>query len=537
MASPRVEIFQTLAWARASWRARGAGRRLASVAVFRGAEPVGLLPLAARHDTLAFLGAPGADYADLLGPPAGAAAALEAAFEALLAWRGIAWHRLVLRNVPADGNLARARAALPPRLRARTLRTGTTPCPTLALGPDREAQLEALAAKESLRRHEAKLRRRGEVVFRHLETRAEIRAALPDFFLQHERRRAVTGSASQFHSPVERAFYEALVEELDPAGELRFAVLEVAGRPAAYHFGFEYARKLVWYKPTFDVDLWDEGPGEVLLRHLLLYCRGAAVNEFDFTVGGEAFKSRFANRVRENLDLVFERSAARALGRRLVLGAKGGARRRWPGPWARLREARASVPRFLRCFLGALYRRDEVIVFVRPCGGPRPSGGAPSAGSSLTLRAGGLSDLADLAIAHPAAFGRRKLEAARARLRRGDELHLALEEGRVVHVAWVGTRASLDLSYEVGPGSALALERPAPVIFDCWTPPAARGRGFYTRMLRHLAGRAASSGAVYVYASASNPASCRGIVRAGFAPWRRLSRTRVLGISTGSREG
>ena len=114
-----------------------------------------------------------------------------------------------------------------------------------------------MLAKDSLKRHQAKLQKKGKIAFRHLEDRDEIREHMVTFYIQHIRRRAMAGDPSRFLDPAERVLYEALVEELDPTRTLRFAVLELNDRPIAYHFGFEFDGKFIWYKPTFDVALWD----------------------------------------------------------------------------------------------------------------------------------------------------------------------------------------------------------------------------------------------------------------------------------------
>ena len=73
-------------------------------------------------------------------------------------------------------------------------------------------------------------------------------------------------------------------------------MIEFDGRPIAFHFGFSFAGNYLWYKPSFEIALARKSPGEVLLRQLLL----AAVQEnayvFDFGLGDEAFKHRFASR-------------------------------------------------------------------------------------------------------------------------------------------------------------------------------------------------------------------------------------------------
>jgi hypothetical protein len=70
--------------------------------------------------------------------------------------------------------------------------------------------------------------------------------------------------------------------------------------PIAFHLGFEYGARFIWYKPAFSALHAKRSPGEVLLKFLLEDAVARGLAEFDFTVGNDTFKYRFANRVRTN---------------------------------------------------------------------------------------------------------------------------------------------------------------------------------------------------------------------------------------------
>ena len=53
----------------------------------------------------------------------------------------------------------------------------------------------------------------------------------------------------------------------------------------------------MWYKPSFAIDLARRSPGEVLLRQLILAAIEEGAKTFDFGLGDEAFKNRFATHV------------------------------------------------------------------------------------------------------------------------------------------------------------------------------------------------------------------------------------------------
>jgi hypothetical protein len=119
----------------------------------------------------------------------------------------------------------------------------------------------------------------------------------------------MAGDRSLFDDPRHRRFYERMSKELLDSGWLRFTMLRWQGENLAFHLGFLFNRIFTWYKPTFNVDFARYSPGEVLLKKLLEDCIEEDVREFDFTVGNESFKDRFANVKRHNwrLDIIQNR--------------------------------------------------------------------------------------------------------------------------------------------------------------------------------------------------------------------------------------
>jgi CelD/BcsL family acetyltransferase involved in cellulose biosynthesis len=154
--------------------------------------------------------------------------------------------------------------------------------------------------KASLKRHFKHFAKRGRVEFAQLSSEAEVAPLLDAFFRQHVGRRELAGGASQFLDPRQQRFYRELARRLGAKGWLRFGVVRFEGEPIAFHFGFEYASRFIWYKPAFSARHAKHSPGEVLLKFLFEDAIARGLAEFDFTVGNEAFKYRFANRVREN---------------------------------------------------------------------------------------------------------------------------------------------------------------------------------------------------------------------------------------------
>ena len=299
---PLSEVFQSFPWIKAFWRAYGEEVSLRTPVVYHGSQVVGILPLALKGGTLSFLGPPHSDYNDVVCDPAFAAEVIRASFEALGTTRE--WQCCMLENLRADSQILLQLSALPDHLRPRAGKFFQSPCATV-LAEDPQVYAE-LARKKNLRRHESKLRSMGQLTFRHLECRKEIKAQLAEYFQTQITRRAMLAQVSAFLHWRYRAFYEALVEELEPRTVLRFGVLELNRQPLAYHFGFEAKNKFIIYQPAFNVDFWNCYPGEVLMQKLFQYAHQKAVREIDFTLGGEAYKNRYANVRRENFVLYID---------------------------------------------------------------------------------------------------------------------------------------------------------------------------------------------------------------------------------------
>lgn len=283
-------VFMTWHWQKAWWDVFGRGQ-LMLILVERNGQPITLAPLFADSGMVYFVGSGGSDYLDFVGDSSDSAvlmAILDAA-------RGFVDHFLgfLFYHVP---DISPTGAALQVAGRALGLHCydqGDHPAPRLELAANQEAARTA-ARKKSLVRHENALRRRGDLVICHLRQGAEILPHLDAFFAQHITRWQATPFPSLFHEPAQRQFYQTLCTQAADTGWLRFTRLDWDGHPIAFHFGSCYDGSYLWYKPSFDVELARHSPGEVLLRQLMLAAMDEGAETFDFGLGDETFKQRFA---------------------------------------------------------------------------------------------------------------------------------------------------------------------------------------------------------------------------------------------------
>jgi hypothetical protein len=239
------------------------------------------------------------DYCDVIAGRDDKPLVVQEVMQALLRRRD-RWDRIRLRYLPEHSSTAAllSEMELPAGLEFHVEQEAVCPALSIEASPPFAV---ACTRKKSLVRHTRYFERLAPIEFRHVLDLDEIVDLLPEFMEQHRDRRFMAGDRSLFDDPRHRKFYERMAKELLETGWLRFTMLRWQGEALAFHLGFVFNRVFTWYKPTFNVDYARYSPGEVLLKKLLEDCLEEDLREFDFTVGNEGFKDRFANVKRANL--------------------------------------------------------------------------------------------------------------------------------------------------------------------------------------------------------------------------------------------
>lgn len=295
-------VFQTYEWFDAWWQSLRGRNRLFFLYVRHRGAIVGFAPLMLGRTSLGlrqleFVGTGNADYQDFV-LPVDKPAALKA-IAAFLHANSRRWDRLRLTNVPSHSSTLVLLTEAAKSTGLAFVEEAIVPCPVLMLTGAADAARD-LIARYSLRRPLNWFKSRGELRCRYVTELAEIESLLPIFFDQHVERWRFVGKSSQFERVDQRQFYIALARTLHSTGWLAFFTVEFDRKPIAFHFGFDYDECIVWYKPSFDSGLAARSPGLLLIRQLIEDAVHRDKKEFDFTIGDEAFKARFANRRRAN---------------------------------------------------------------------------------------------------------------------------------------------------------------------------------------------------------------------------------------------
>ena len=521
----RAEIFQTLAWARAWWHSYGSDFTLCSPIVFEGDRIVGILPLVKRGNVVQFLGTPEADYADLLCEEGREQEVLTVALGTL--FQSVEnWDECVLQHLAKDGRLVRHYRGLPRALRGRLKLVPAGLYQTILLEESREEIFSSLLGKHHTKRRHNKLKKAGQVTLRPLLTKPEAQEHLNYFFLHHIRRCALLGRESTCARPQFRQFLQSLVEELEPNGSLRFEVLELAGRPFAWHFSFLVNGKFLLYQHTFDLDSWDYAPGEVLLSHLLQFAQENVTREFDFGSGDEAYKGRFAKHTRETFSLYVEPAGLRGRLRGWFRGGQGYFHPalnhlkqkakthatifrlfRWIRIWtsgvmSRIRHAEKQGTLVQYGFRAAaqlvrsmVWGKEEVDLF--PWERFAATEGGPlnrcPGNDEVEITMGRFGDLVDLAVERPDVVVANELPGLRQRLKKGDQLYIGRKSSDLVFLGWTSTSTTnTDDVFTRELGQTVGPNRPALTVYDCWTEPGPSDGEPYWQFLSVLKLEAAS---------------------------------------------
>ena len=286
-------VFLTWHWQRAWWDTFGRGQLLL-IAIERDGQIEALAPLFAEAGMVFFAGSGESDYLDFIGDvssPGDLDLILETARESVKEFLGFRFY--LVPDCSRTGSLLNAAAN---RLGFAVFDEGEMIAPAYDFGAQVD-DASSVTEKKSLLRHEKFFRREESIEVVHINDGVKILPHLREFFEQHIARWEATSSPSLFHDDNTRAFYERLTEVARGTGWLRFTRINWKGKPIAFHFGSCYAGRYLWYKPTFAIELARHSPGEVLLRQLLLAAKNEGSRVFDFGLGDEGFKRRFANQI------------------------------------------------------------------------------------------------------------------------------------------------------------------------------------------------------------------------------------------------
>jgi len=300
LAEFRGNAFVTPEWFFAWFEHYGAGAEpyVLFAPSLGGGQLVGVLPLVAqRRGFLRILRFAGGNLGDYFHPVAqeGDDDRVAATFAAALVARRDEWRVILLENVDST-------ATWPNVLRMSSSAALCASCgPVTAMPyavPAEQSWSGYLTSRSAnfrgeLGRKLRALQRNHELRFRRTLEPGELKKDMRTFFSLHDRRWAPRGGSSSA-SETARAFHEDFAARALERGWLRLWFLEVDDTAVSAWYGWRIGSHYSYYLAGFDPEWSRHSVGTLLLAHTIQEAILEGASTYDFLLGGEAYKARFA---------------------------------------------------------------------------------------------------------------------------------------------------------------------------------------------------------------------------------------------------
>src|SRR5580658_7434375 len=311
----RPEVFYTSEWALAVESAYQTSLKPLLLLGYDSDHLAGVACLAtdASEQNVSFLAATTADYCDFLSHPQRRGEFVDKVFAEL---RQFGAGNLVLASLPADSATLAALHAAAEKHHFHMYMRPACLCVQVELGSGEQRReiKSALAGKRKIRRYLRTMEREGPVTFAHLQSAAQIQAALPEFMDAHVARFRSTQRISVLSTPERRFFLEELTRRFSGSQVVTLSMLMIGDRPVAWNYGFQFHGSWFWYQPTFDSRQEENSPGQCLLSRIVTdACDMDGMRVVDLGLGAEGYKERFANSSCQTIDFTMTKSWSRHL--------------------------------------------------------------------------------------------------------------------------------------------------------------------------------------------------------------------------------
>jgi CelD/BcsL family acetyltransferase involved in cellulose biosynthesis len=314
LAERRGNAFLTPEWFRAWLRVYGDDvEPFVPLVRGEGGSLRGLLPMALDHS-----GHPrvcriaGANLGDRFHPVCAPADEEEVAREVgrSLAGAPEPWSVVALTHVQTESAWLEALAeGTGARVRIRRRIAGPLPYVDLGVHGGWEEYLQSRSSnfRQQVRRFTRRAAKTGSMRLRRTEQPEELAADMDEFFRLHDMRFGPRGG-STLSSERAQAFHRDFATSALRRGWLRLWFLELDGAPAAAWYGWRIGDRYSYYNSGLDPAHSTLRPGLVLLAAVVQSAFEEGAAEFDFLLGDEQYKYRFAEGERTVSDVAIARS-------------------------------------------------------------------------------------------------------------------------------------------------------------------------------------------------------------------------------------
>lgn len=311
--------FSSWEWMSTWFRHFGEDRSPVILTVHRGSDPIAILPLFREKKRFAGMrinrlgmmgeGVGGADHLDIISSPEDRLDAIESILEYLN--DSETCETVAFENM--DGGSAtletlRKHATRSDMRYSRSSESVFAVCPQIDLSAGWESVLAESRRSDNFKRKFKKLAKMPGFEFRSVTSPAEAGDAFERFLDLHEKRWAATGGSELSGHPRLISFQRQVVDDLAVAGMIRFDELWLDGECRSSIYGLDNGRTFYYYNSGYDLDFANLSVGLVLLGLSVQAAVERGATLYDFLRGDETYKSDWANRRSELVNMTFSRS-------------------------------------------------------------------------------------------------------------------------------------------------------------------------------------------------------------------------------------
>lgn len=323
-AASGVAPFLSWEWLRVWFESFGDGKQPHLLMAYRGGRLIGILPMFSeeklrfgmriRRLGLIGEGVGGADYLGLIARAEDTVEVLAAIFAYLSSGEGrdaMRFEYIGSESALADG--LRRPDAITDMGFSRMRETVSATCPQIDLAAGWDAVLQQSRRASNFKRRLKQIEKLPGYEFRSVTDPAATSDAFERFLLLHQRRWAASGGSELSGHPRLIEFQRRLVPQLAAVGLIRFDELWFEKTCRGSIYGLEHDGKFYYYNAGYDLGSANLSVGLVLLGLSIRAATQRGVTLYDFLRGDEAYKSDWANRRTELVDVSLHRNARLAL--------------------------------------------------------------------------------------------------------------------------------------------------------------------------------------------------------------------------------
>ena len=306
--------FSSWEWM-STWFAHfGEGRSPVILSVHRGSDLIAILPLFREKKRFAGMrinrlgmmgeGVGGADHLDIISRPEDRLDAIESILEYLNdseTCETVSFENLNGGSVTLETLRKHVRQS---DLRySRSSESVVAVCPQIDLAAGWETVLSGSRRADNFKRKLKKLAKMPGFEFRSVTSPSETGPAFDRFLHLHEKRWANSGGSELSGHPRLVSFQRQIVNDLAAAGLVRFDELWLDGECRSSIYGLDNGRTFYYYNSGYDLDFANLSVGLVLLGLSVKAAVERGSTLFDFLRGDETYKSDWANRRTEVVNM------------------------------------------------------------------------------------------------------------------------------------------------------------------------------------------------------------------------------------------